>query len=396
MHWRVLITDGNTRQALAATRSLGRRGHFVVTLADRLPSLAGASNSSAVAELCPSPMDDCDAFVDTVVSLANRLQIDVVLPMTEISTLLLTRNTDRFPQECKVPFPAHESVQRASNKVEVLEAARGIGVPVPASRVVLSAATALDDISGLRYPIVIKPACSRVLTDEGWIANSVGYAADANMLRRKLAELPAVSYPVLLQERIHGAGVGMFMLFDHGRLVAHFAHHRLREKPPSGGVSVLCESSAAEPAAAKQAESLLRSLDWHGPAMVEFKRDDRDGSLRLMEINARFWGSLQLAIDAGVDFPALLVDIAMGSAPAKPPEYRAGVRSRWLAGDLDSLLLVILKSRRQLNLPTSHPGRLRSLVNFIRTGGPDVHLELERWDDPGPAVLEWRRRVLGM
>ena len=40
--------------------------------------------------------------------------------------------------------------------------------------------------------------------------------------------------------------------------------------------------------------------------MVEFKLDARDGVAKLMEINGRFWGSLQLAVDAGVDFPAIL------------------------------------------------------------------------------------------
>ena len=56
-------------------------------------------------------------------------------------------------------------------------------------------------------------------------------------------------YPSLIQERIVGPGIGVFVLCDHGRLLAAFAHRRLREKPPSGGASVLCESVAVDPGA---------------------------------------------------------------------------------------------------------------------------------------------------
>jgi len=389
-----LVTDGDTRQALAATRSLGRFGHFVVNVSDRYPSLAGASRYSSIAERCPIPADDPEAFLAAIIELAGRQRIDVVLPMTEISTLLLTRHRDCLPSNCRLPYPSYDSVRRASNKAECLELARSLGVPVPESRTVSSPAAAQDAIDALQFPVVIKPACSRVLTAAGWISNSVSYAAEAGALRRRLSALPAESYPVLLQERIAGPGIGVFMLFDRGRSIACFSHRRLREKPPSGGVSVLSESIDVDPVAADHAERLLRSLEWHGPAMIEFKRDERDGSFRLMEINARFWGSLQLAIDAGVDFPALLVDVAMGTAAAHPPSFRTGVRCRWLSGDLDSLLLILLKRNRQLNLPTSHPGRLKSLWNFLRPSASDVRYEIERWDDLGPARLEWRRRFL--
>ena len=86
------------------------------------------------------------------------------------------------------------------------------------------------------------------------------------------------------------------------RPVAFFAHKRLRERPPWGGVSVLSESAEPDPRLKALARQLLDDACWHGVAMVEFKVAP-DGTPYLMEINTRFWGSLQLAIDAGVDFP---------------------------------------------------------------------------------------------
>ena len=125
----------------------------------------------------------------------------------------------------------------------------------------------------------------------------------------------------MLQERIRRPRHRCVRLLSRGRAVALFSHRRLRERPPWGGVSVLSESIALCPDARDYAHSLLDDLGWHGVAMVEFKRDARDGVPKLMEINGRFWGSLQLAIDAGVDFPGAAGRgaSATGRASTAPP-----------------------------------------------------------------------------
>ena len=58
-------------------------------------------------------------------------------------------------------------------------------------------------------------------------------------------------------------------------------------------------------------EKILGHVAWEGVAMVEFLVAD-DGTPYLMEVNTRFWGSLQLSIDAGVDFPYLLYQVFAG------------------------------------------------------------------------------------
>lgn len=80
--------------------------------------------------------------------------------------------------------------------------------------------------------------------------------------------------------------------------------------------------------------NLLDAFGWSGVAMVEYKVDERSGEPVLMEINGRFWGSLQLAVDAGVDFPRLLAEINLGGKPPRTRSYRF-VRSRWFWGDVD-------------------------------------------------------------
>lgn len=390
---RILVTDGDNRSALAATRALGLAGHEVYTACDRQPSLAGASRHARSAELYPSPVISPEAFVQAVHEIVRTNRIDLLMPMTEISTLLLTEHASALPRHCSLPFPDQAAVSAAANKCEVLRLAAELDVPTPRSIEVGSVADGLRAAAEIGLPLVLKSGRSRIWNGQRWISTSVAYASTTDELQARLSAIPAEAFPVLAQERIEGPGVGVFVCCDELGVIASFAHRRIREKPPSGGQSVLSESTDVDPVALEHASRLLKALRWRGVAMVEFKRDSRDGSLRLMEINGRFWGSLQLAIDAGVDFPNLLVAMVSGDRPTTPPPYRRGVRLRWLWGDFDSLLAVLTKSRQRLNLPPSHPGRLRALASFLSPWRRGVRYELERFDDPRPAWLELKRRL---
>jgi predicted ATP-grasp superfamily ATP-dependent carboligase len=385
---RVLITDSNNRSALAATRSLARAGHTVVTAGDRHISLAAASRHSAAFVHYPRPSQDPDGFCAAISTAVTTHKIDVLLPMTEITTLLLAGMRGTLPASCTMPFASEDAISEASDKVRVIALARELGVPTPASTILTSADDVPAAMNQLTYPVVIKPGRSRVRTATGWISNSVSYAHTDVELALKLRELPSETYPVLLQERIRGPGVGLFACYDRGRPVALFSHKRLREKPPSGGVSVLSESVPLNPDAVEYASRLLNRLTWHGVAMVEFKQDDRDGTLRLMEINGRFWGSLQLAINAGVDFPAIAIAIAGGAQPEAVTSYHLGIRNRWFLGDLDVLLAVLFRSRRRLNVPAGFPSRRRLAWDFMHLWGRELHYEV--WDilDPYPGLVE--------
>jgi predicted ATP-grasp superfamily ATP-dependent carboligase len=177
--------------------------------------------------------------------------------------------------------------------------------------------------------------------------------------------------------------------------VAVCGHRRIRETPPSGGVSVYREAIAPPATLVAQSRALLDQFDWKGVAMVEYKVQESTGTPYLMEINGRFWGSLQLAIDAGVDFPNLLVDSALGAhSGRRPDEIREGVRSRWEWGDVNHLIARLRRSSTQLALPPGSPGRGDALLDFFHWRRGD-RLEVLRMGDLGPFVretIDWFRR----
>lgn len=398
---RILITDGEQRSALAATRSLGRAGHEVTVVSRERHPLSGASRHCSASLRHPDPGHDPEGYRSFLDDLMGRSEVEMVLPMTDVSAPFVLALRDEHPGVI-VPFPPGETYDAISDKARLMAAARELGVPVPRQVVLERPLTPGDEALGaavreLRLPVVVKPARSAVEMEGGTLRFGVTMVPDRASLETTVGRHPAPAFPLLLQERVQGPGLGVFALFWQGVPLAWFAHRRLREKPPTGGVSVYRESVPLREDLRDYANRLLSHFGWSGVAMVEFKEDEATGEAYLMEINGRFWGSLQLAIDAGVDFPRLLVEAALGGAPGTPPEYRAGIRSRWLWGDVDHLLAMLRRGDELRRTHPELPGTLRSLGAFVLPWRPGDRFEVLRAGDPGPFLRECREwfRELG-
>ena len=389
MNSRVLVTDGEQRSSLAVVRSLGRAGDAAFVCARSARSLAGASRYAAGQAAAPDPLSQPAEFVAAVRELVRNWQIEIVLPLTEAAMLALLPARDTLG--ATLPCASAESFRRISDKGLLLETAGQVGIAVPEQRTLTGADQAgWSGLAAMGFPLVLKPARSVA----GGLKLSVQHAANVAELELVRQRLPAEAYPILAQRRIVGPGVGIFLLVWDGETRAVFSHRRIREKPPAGGVSVYRESIAAEPGLVARSRALLDRFAWQGVAMIEYKVDEATGTPYLMEINGRFWGSLQLAIDAGVDFPRLLIEAANGQEAAAVPAYRIGVRSRWWLGDVDHLLARLRKSDAELALPPGSPSRFRAVLDFLTLWRPGDRSEVCRWSDPAPALhetLQWLR-----
>ncbi|MCW8193280.1 ATP-grasp domain-containing protein [Proteobacteria bacterium 005FR1] len=388
----VLVLDANQRSALAVTRSLGSSGEVNVITADSsAESLAGCSRYSIRNLTCPSPETHASEFLDWTERAVSQHAIDAVFPVTEISSQLLLMNKQRLG-DCHLPFADYDTVMSLADKGRLLKTAETASVPVPPYQLFNSASEVnLEQME--EFPLVVKPCLSRIWREDSWTSTSVRIAESRDDLARILRETDYLQHdPFMIQSFIPGHGAGIFALFNHGEPVAYFSHRRVREKPPRGGVSVLSESVETDPAMKAYAEALLRSVRWHGVAMVEF-RVSNDGLPYLMEVNTRFWGSLQLAIDSGVDFPYLLW--RLGSSDAMPLDakdvreapYRTGQRLRWLLGDLDSLYLTLKDG--------TFEGRekWRRVIDFCTPRLRNCRHEVNRFGDFSPTWFELRRYV---
>lgn len=391
----VLVTDAEERAALAVVRSLGRAGYRVTVCSPRSRPLAAASRHCRRAARVPDPLRLSEIYADRVSRLVREWSVDVLLPITEASLLALLPRRHLL-DDAVLPFATADLFSSICDKQRVLSIAADLGMAVPSQLVQEAAASDAAAFASLEYPVVVKPARSVAELRGDREKTTVSYAVDPDDLVDKLASLSPSAYPVLLQRRVIGPGLGVFLLRWGGEVLASFAHRRIREKPPAGGVSVYRRSVPMDLDLYGQACRLLERFDWNGVAMVEFKRDASSGRDYLMEVNGRFWGSLQLAIDAGVDFPALLVAAALGDEPPSVHRYRVGVASRWWWGDVDHLLARIRFSDADLRLSSDSHAKARALLHFMTLWRPGDRYEVLRLSDLRPfwaESVDWVRNV---
>ena len=392
----ILVSDGEQRAALAVVRSLGRAGHRVFTCSSRGRSIAGASRYCRAEAKVSDALANPAAYIADLTALVRTWQPDVLIPITDASLLAVLSARERFGGIC-IPFPDIETFRRVSDKALVLQTAPqfGIGVPEQWSLASPDALMALPADS-LPFPLVLKPSRSVPVNGRQRMKFSVRYAADPQELEAQLGQFDAAAYPILLQAHLRGPGIGVFLLLWEGATIAVFSHRRIREKPPSGGVSVYAESIPADPELVRRSQSLLSRFGWQGVAMVEYKLDAASGTPHLMEINGRFWGSLQLAVDAGVDFPRLLIAAATGEHPSPVLQYRPGVRTRWWWGDVDHLLARLRQQEKGSGPLIDAASKWRAVRDFFSLWRPGDHNEILRLSDPRPfgrETVEWFRGI---
>lgn len=388
----VLVTDPEQRAALAAVRALGARGHRVFVLG-RSKGLAGHSRFvRSTRTVSAEVLCDPARYVDTVAQEVRDRQAQVVLPVTDNASRSLLGHDDRIG--AVVAGPSRSAYLRASDKAALLEAAPACGIRVPRQLTLQRPGDSCEAADAFGQ-VVVKPAQSVVEVDGRTVSTRVQFVGEGERVAEVVRRFPAAAYPLLLQERVRGDGVGVFLLRRDGRTLLQFGHRRLREKPPAGGVSTYREVYLPPDALRHACERLLDSLGYEGAAMIEFKRDEVTGECVLMEINARLWGSVQLAIDAGLDFPSALVDMAMGRPTVPPDRVRTEVRSVWEFGEIDHMLALLRHSRDTLHLPPSAPIGLRGAVGVLFDRRLGDRPEVFRFTDPRPfgaEAVRWLRR----
>ncbi len=185
------------------------------------------------------------------------------------------------------------------------------------------------------FPVVIKGK-SEIMKGRPLYANSADQLLNMVTVWRQGMSSEMTPFSII-QQYIDGVAVGFFALYQHGQCKQVFMHQRIQEVPPSGGPSC-CAVSIYESDLLETGKKILDVLSWHGVAMVEFKRERNTGDLYLMEINPKLWGSLDLAIVSGVDFPVLDVRLALGENIPYSEDYRVGLKFHWpLDGELSHI-----------------------------------------------------------
>jgi predicted ATP-grasp superfamily ATP-dependent carboligase len=370
---RVLVTDGEFKHTLGIVRALAAQGHEVHVTSRT--ALAPSVHSRAVRRWHRVPAAGEPGYDDALFGIASVLAPVSLVAVGNGAVAAADRLRGRWSEGVRVALPKPESLETANDKSRTAALARSLGVRTPEERPATSLDAARAAFAELGAPMVLKSG-----REEG--RKVLRYVhAESELPAAYDAVRAAAGAHVIAQSYVAGEGYGWSALYWHGRRVRSFGHRRVREWPPSGGASACAESIPSAPELERAGAKLLDALEWHGVAMVEFKGALEPGRLALMEINAKFWGSHDVALAAGVCFPCDLVALLEGREVADGAPARA-VRFAWpLGGDLWHGLF-----------------RPASLGDVLRDAFSPAVARSVRWSDPAPTlyeVVQWARSAPG-
>jgi len=370
-----IIVGGEPRKVVTIARSLHRQHvRSIVALAPGETLHVSSRAISGVVQLEGSG----EEAAQLLRMLVETEAASWVVPTSDSSLSIVCAGYDGLSRICAVGCPAPRIVQRVLEKSVTLEIAGRCGVPVPVSVAIETTAALEAVISKLQFPIIAKPG------DKGHASVhdfKTRRFASADELHKAFSLQPRFGEGLLFQTYHAGQGVGVELLMHGSTPIAAFQHRRLSENPPSGGVAVVAVAESVDPRLLDYSVRLLNALEWEGVAMVEFRHDSTTGETALMEVNGRFWGSLPLAVKAGVDFPFYAWEVGHGRMPTVRSTYRSGLRVRWTAGSLKRFAHAFTRDAERIGFGAA-------TVQLIADFRPGTRSAMWSSRDPIPAVQE--------
>ena len=333
---KILLTEGNNKAVLGIIRNIGLK-HDVDVIATVKNYIIHSKycNSLKIIKNC----HDEALYVESLVQILNETKYDLIIPVGARSVKYISRQIERINKLTKVFVADIDSIEIALNTGKTFEHAKESSVLVPKTYGFDSLQDVEKNKSTIEYPIIVKSSDESLFKFETIYVNN--YVELMNALYDCNAKYPQIlenKFPII-QEKVIGKGFGFFALYNKGQCVSYFMHERLREYPFTGGAST-CARSVYDKDLLKTGMKLLDSLNWHGLAMVEYKKDEKSDEFKLIEINPKIWGSFELSIKCGVDFIQDVISLTQKENIIQRKNYALHKRFQWIfsyKGDIDRL-----------------------------------------------------------
>jgi predicted ATP-grasp superfamily ATP-dependent carboligase len=375
-----VIVLGGTANALSIARSLGSRGVAVYVLNDHDAHV----RHSRYARWLPAPWLGNDETTWETYLLgpqAESLNGAVLLAACDAGIAVIARHRDALARRFVLDESNPVAQLAMLNKLETYRLARAAGVPTPRFWV-LAPSQSLHDVSGeLIYPLLIKPVYSHHFAER--FGKKFFVAHDFVEASKACQQVAAASMEVVLLEMVPGPDDRLCSYYTYldcdGKPHFHFTKRIIRRWPVNMGEACY-HITDWNPEVAALALRLFQHAGLRGLANAEFKRDERDGQLKLIECNARFTAANGLVARSGLDLAWFVYCRLTGRPELLPQQYRTGLRLWYPLRDFRAFLE--LRRRGELTLR----GWLRSIAH--RQTFPYFRL-----DDPLPVIMRFLRSL---
>ena len=326
---RILLTDGHYKHTLGLARHLKLSGWDVWCIGNPYSE----HRFSRFFTYVPFVLSDVQKSIDFIQSLVKDNCLRILLPIGAQSVDFFSANSTHFSDSTEILLPDRHTVLSAFDKLAMAKSSQQLKIKSPQT---ISSCDWLEKRSTVKKPFIIK---SQSEFKNGFSTKYFSSRTEGALFLNSVPK--KILSNLIVQERINGVGEAFFAIYNKGQLLTGYTHRRIREIPLSGGSSTCAESTESFDTFTS-GKKILDSLKWHGAAMVEFKRETDSNELFLMEVNPKFWGSLELGISHGVNFSAAIHSIINNEFQI-PFEKRTTVRYQWpFHGDLKNLRVLSL------------------------------------------------------
>ena len=382
---RVLVLDGHSAAALAITRSLGRAGYYVaVGCGSNIFAATPLSRYCKLALAYTDPTKDVRGFASTLLDAVKRYRIDLVIPATDWTLTPVARYRQQLGSLCRVALPNDNALELVADKYRTIELAQSLGIPVPKTGLIRDL-NDLDHSPELVFPVVVKDRASARWNENDAVLGSVTYAYDSDDLQRQITRRLQSVPDAMIQEFVGGVGIGFSCFAHKGQVFAPFQWERIRETDPRGSGSSARKSVPLHPEILKFSSKLVEATGFEGIMMVEFKYDRQANRMMLMEINGRPWGSLQLPVFSGIDYPRFLAEWYLTeSLPPRDIDYKTGILCRRIVGELTHL--ENLHRGKPAGWPGTYPSFWTGLARIMIPWWPGMRYDDLWFSDPRPGL----------
>jgi len=349
----------------------------VVSEDSRTPAISSKYCDETVRTVDPNT--DMRQYGRLLLDLASRQSVRTIIPVREPDIYVLAERREEFGEYVGTPWPDFETLEKVQDRRRLFEIAESASIAVPETRL-------LTDWDNWDQRTIVKSRYNIIVADNEAHYPGVEYI-DPSTAPDTAKLIDEMGHEPIAQEYMSDpAEYGFFALFDEGSPVTTFQHRQVRGYKYSGGPSAFREAVHI-PDLQDAGLRLLEALDWHGLAMVEFKRDD--GEFKLMEVNPRFWSSLPFSVRAGVDFPYQYYRLATGASVDETEHYDVGTAGHLIRGEIGYLLSLFFHETPLADRPDP--------VSAFNTIGSSL-LQHPRFDyldpdDPKPFVRDIQRMM---
>jgi predicted ATP-grasp superfamily ATP-dependent carboligase len=320
------ILLGGGADALAVARNLRRRGIRVLA-----PGGPTAVRSSRCCEWTPLPPSDIPdrprRWLDWLQGPAGRgLHGAVLFPCGDRGLEFVVRYRAEVGRDFLV-YEANDQVLAAMlDKAQTYRLARSAGVPAPEVWITSTRDELGRVLDVVGYPCGLKPRLSHKFvrfTDEKLLVVHNAAALEAAFRR-----VEPYGVPMLVTELIPGGDAGYCSYYSYlderGEPLFHFTKRKLRQFPAGFGTGTF-HVTDWNVEVAELGLRFFQAIGLRGLACVEFKRDPRDGQLKLIEVNHRLTEPTELLTWAGLDLPSLVYNRLTGRPLPPLDRYRTGL-----------------------------------------------------------------------